>query len=211
MAPGAPCTALAVAALSVVLAVSAASPDAYGPARNDPTYRTDWRTMPRERAVPAHARGRRAFGDTDYGTPTSASPQRGLAPEAAAGLRARHAASVVDCAVRDCAVPCLPRCPAAPRRHHDGRGVDGHARLRVHVATPHQRGRAQGRRGRQDEHKARTLLLPSQPERFAEQSRHQPCLPIFLLLPARVAPRATPARTRTPGSPDAAAGGSSPL
>ena len=78
MAPGAPCTALAVAALSVVLAVSAASPDAYGPARNDPTYRTDWRTMPRERAVPAHARGRRAFGDTDYGTLTSASPQRGL-------------------------------------------------------------------------------------------------------------------------------------
>ena len=41
-------------------------------------------------------------------------------------------------------------------------------------------------------------------------TEHQPCLPIFLLLPARVAPRATPARTRTPGSPDAAAG-SSPL
>ena len=32
----------------------------------------------------------------------------------------------------------------------------------------------------------------------------------FSLLPARIAPRAVPARTRTPGSPDAAAG-SSPL
>ena len=80
MAPGAPCTALAT--LSVVLAVSAASArnDA-----NDPTFRTDWRTMPRSRAVPAHVRGRRTSGDTDYGTPTSASPQRGLGRQAAEG------------------------------------------------------------------------------------------------------------------------------
>ena len=131
MAPVAPCTALAVATLSVVLAVSAASArnDA-----NDPTFRTDWRTMPRERAVPAHVRGRRAFGDTDYGTPTPHHhhhhhhPQRGLGHQAAEGTARRLIAPSAT-------VPCLPHCPG---RHYDGRGVDGHARLRVYVAAPHQ-------------------------------------------------------------------------